>query len=80
MCSSRITLLFCWLVSEVESFFALDVEDDGFILTSSASKAGASVLTTDSRSDCCVRDFTSEGIETEKKNQALSFLVTRIRV
>lgn len=63
------TLLFCWFASEAESFFSFDVEDGGFILTSSASKAGASVLTTASRSVSCVRDCTSEGSNVGKKKK-----------
>lgn len=48
---------------EVDSFFAVE-EDEGeeeedFILASSASKAGARVLTTASRSDCLDRDCTA---------------------
>lgn len=47
---------------EVDSFFAVEEEEEeeDFILASSASKAGARVLTTASRSDCLDRDWTAD--------------------
>lgn len=48
-----------------EGFPPLEEEDEeDFILASSASKAGARVLTTASRSDCFDRDWTARGTKT----------------
>lgn len=45
---------------------AEEVDDEDFILASSASKAGARVLTTASRSDWFDRDWTARGTKRER--------------
>lgn len=52
----------------VDIFFAEeeDEEEEDFILASSASKAGARVLTTASRSDCIGRDWEASGTKTTR--------------
>lgn len=76
MVASAWTLLLSVLVSGDESLFAREVEEDGFILVSSASKAGARVFTTASRSDCCVRDCTSERNNNQKKSLGQTAVVS----
>lgn len=61
-----------WL--EGESFFALEeVDDDDFILASSAIKAGARVLTTAFRLDSCVRDWTAGEIKMKRQTKSQHF-------
>lgn len=58
-------------------FFALEEdeeeEEEDFILASSASKAGARVLTMVSRSDCVDRERTARETEKEKVSEKLYF-------
>lgn len=70
-------LFFCRLDFDVESFFPVNEDEEGFILTSSASKAGARVLTTFSKSDCCVRDWTAKVIKIRASDRTEAFFRLR---
>lgn len=59
----------------MESFVVVeedDEEDDGFILASSASRAGARVLTTASRSDCGVKDWTARESKIKRASEKIA--------
>lgn len=59
----------------VDFFLAVeeDEEEEDFILASSASKAGARVLTMVSRSDCVDRERTARETEKKKVSEKLHF-------
>lgn len=59
----------------MESFVVVeedDEEDEGFILASSASKAGARVLTMASRSDCGVKDWIARGTKIKRASEEIA--------
>lgn len=57
----------------VHLFLAVEEEEEDFILASSASKAGARVLTMVSRSDCVDRERTARETEKKKVSEKLHF-------
>lgn len=57
----------------VHFFLAVEEEEEDFILASSASKAGARVLTMVSRSDCVDRERTARETEKKKVSEKLHF-------
>lgn len=74
----KLASVFCRLAFEVEATEEGDDKDEDFILASSASKVGARVLTTASRSDCCARDWTAREQDEEHQTELCQFAVCNV--